>query len=532
MTALCLSTVFDEENNTLFVLDQKNIWWLNQYIDDIVLEDSAMNMSHWRNDEIFGMDFFAASEWMATATDIALNLGKIPKYCTGNAQQEVYENEIWKIMLPTLEEETKIGQTSREHREVTGYYSELIWTTVNGSGALLKKLVGEGDGSLPETKGTPYGKFSKNMQLLGAADTTLQVGDLINYAAVMANIGEISQSRISGLEKIRMHSDNLYLDAALKSTLDAYKGQEDPVDRFLREVAYGAPEAFVGALIDDYILDGWAGFVVNVLKQWSGKEAAATLQAISALRIQDAAKRAYIMYHNWMYSGQAKVNLAEYAKAARDTAVIYLAAAQNAQKAANIYPEMEAGCNLVCERAALSLDFLESFQTADFIVPQYARDSEQAILNAHYTGFVDGGLWDIRWHPEIGGTPVQMHLALNGTSSAGAAVQPLIMQDANNGIFNDANGVTVATVVVDSWGVMLYIIDPAGNFELEIGQGEAWDVSGTVADCELSIAGVYEIKDEMWNGQDQNYDRLFYMTDTDDSGAPCYRIPIYGGLPG
>ena len=42
----------------------------------------------------------------------------------------------------------------------------------------------------------------------------------------------------------------------------------------------------------------------------------------------------------------------------------------------------------------------------------------------------------------------------------------------------------------------------------------------------------YEIKDEMWNGQDQNYDRLFYMTDTDDSGAPCYRIPIYGGLPG
>ena len=244
---------------------------------------------------------------------------------------------------------------------------------------------------------------------------------------------------------------------------------------------------------------------------------------VAALRLLEQGYEVHALYLDIGLGGE---------EAARDTAVIYLAAAQNAQKAANIYPEMEAGCNLVCERAALSLAFLESFQTADFAVPQYARDSEQDILNVHHTGFVDGGLWDIRWHPEIGGTPVQMHLALNGTSSAGAAVQPLLMQDANNGIFNDANGNTVATVVADSWGIMLYIIDPAGNFELEIGQGEAWDVSGTVADCELSIAGVYEIKDEAWNGQDQNYDRLFYMTDTDDSGAPCYRIPITGGLPG
>ncbi|MBR2948372.1 MAG: hypothetical protein IKC46_00770 [Lachnospiraceae bacterium] len=519
MAELCLYSVFDYDKKILYVINQKNIWSIHNYLEKVVYADAAYNMAYWRAEYCFDVE--TSKNW-AAFSDAIKNLHKIPSYLTGYADYELYFNEALKILIPQVNEKLIVAQDTMELMDFT--------SSIGGMGTEAMDKLGTsfwGTGALK--------KFCWALDYTSKINTALQGDDLLSVASSMRNIMNMSDSVHNGLQTAVNYSRgsiDKQCTEALDAVLDLVKSGKYSSDDLAAQFAEGFAEILikettgkvisiwgdVSNLVTDEILKGIFG-------SSSQEQMNATLGAAANLTIQDAVGYAHSNFLR-LVEGKRDDYESFVEEQMRDLALVYLLAAQNAQEAVNIDKSMNYGTKMIIDRASLCMEYLNSFHEEDFDTPRQAVETARSLYSYGYYGR-SGVEYMMYWNSEISGRATDVELNLVGTASNGHKIQ-YIPYDEINGSFVDEDGMAVATLIISGTYAQLCILDTAGDYELQITQGADWEPNYGIGSVDLYAAS-YGIEKGMYmTNQEEDFDKYLIY----EGASGYYQIPFSGGYPG
>lgn len=526
MSDLCINTSFNRKKEALIAIPAKSVWDIYSAVEPMY-DNSTYKMWYWQTADTYDSE---TSRVLAQATDIGRKLYALPAaiydYASGNATYDQYRAALQKITYPELDVEVS---------ELQVYKNELkALTGIEYRGDLTKiEPDTDTESGYKAEFYEDHSASAKIASLVGKTDKLLQVEDSVKIMEYYANLENLNESIVHGLELVNQTGsiDINSLKEAMNDIVEINAGEKSMWNTLLNQTAEGLLEVIIGDFTDaatqaagDKGIKGTAAeFWVNVMDYCGEKflgqnyttfQVESVIAATSNLHIQDAARRSFYYYKVIYETTENVQKKMEALENMRDTTLIYMLAGHNAWKAMEFDSDLAAGAKPTVEEMAEHIAYLLQYNQTDFSVYENAQDSKYAI--SALGDWRDQYIYLFNWDEEKGNAVGGLDFSIEGKDEEGLG---FLYKKIFTYVYYQQNGMLVGNIRTnsrtDKYTRTVEILETEGVCEIVI---RPKNKGASVADVGITAYTGTRAK-EWTKGLD-----TYLVTEAD--GTVIYRIPV------